>query len=101
LNDNTLIAMAVIAFAASIPLKANIRRITGRDNKVERANVLQYLLVFLGCGLLAVAFLMGMGWELSSVGHAALLVIFYLAANLISQAFFGKKMVAMSANQAS
>lgn len=97
MNDNTLLVMAAIACVAYVPLTKNIKRITGRENKVERGSILKYFLVFLVFGLLLVASLFGMQGEISSTGQIALIAILFLAANLIAHALFGRKMAAPAA----
>ena len=96
MNDSTLIVMAIITFIAYIPLKANIRKITGRENKVERGSIRNYFLVFLGCGLVLFAILLNTQGEFSSSGQAALIVIFFVTPNLLAHAFFGRKLHASS-----
>jgi hypothetical protein len=84
--------MAAIALVAYMPLTHNISRITGRVNKVERANILGYLGVFLVCGLATTGALFMLDWRaISSIGHASLMVLFFVGANLIAHAFYGKR----------
>lgn len=91
MNDNTLLVMAAIACVAYVPLTNNIKKITGRENKVERGSILKYFLVFLAFGLVMVGALLSTQEELSSTGHIALIAILFLAANLIAHGLFGRK----------
>jgi hypothetical protein len=94
MNDNTLLVMAAIACVAYVPLTKNIKRITGRENKVERGSIVKYFLVFLVFGLLMVASLLSLQGQVSATGHVALIAVLFLAANLIAHALFGRKMTA-------
>lgn len=91
MNDDTLMVMALIAFLAYVPISINIRKITGRENKVERGSILKYFWVFLVFGLLLVGVLTGNDWGLTTKGRASLAVLFFVAANLIAHALFGRR----------
>lgn len=92
MNDDTLMVMALIAFLAYVPISINIRKITGRENKVERGSILKYFWVFLVFGLLLTSVLTGNDWGLSLSGRASLAVLFFVAANLVAHTLFGRKL---------